>query len=78
MLLKPLIGTAGFAALLAVAPALLAMAQTPPASRPGSHPRIEINPRPPLYRRCASWYEIQYRPSGTVLFPAKHCWWVRG
>jgi len=78
MLLKPLIGTAGFAALLVAAAALPAMAQTPPAWRSGVHPRIEINPRPPLYRRCASWYEIQYRPSGTVLFPAKHCWWVRG
>ncbi|MGA8651916.1 MAG: hypothetical protein WB677_15100 [Xanthobacteraceae bacterium] len=45
----------------------------PPAGRP----RIDINPRP-VYRRCASWYVIQYRPSGTVLFPEKHCWWQRG
>jgi hypothetical protein len=41
-------------------------------------PRIEVNPRPLLYRRCTSWYELQYRPSGTVLFPGRHCWWVRG
>jgi len=40
-------------------------------------PRIQINPRP-LYRRCTSWYVVQYRPSGRVLFPEKHCWWVRG
>jgi hypothetical protein len=35
-----------------------------------------VNPRP-AFRRCASWYVIQYRPSGTVLFPEKHCWWQR-
>jgi len=44
---------------------------------PTGRPRIDINPRP-VYRRCASWYVIQYRPSGTVLFPEKHCWWQRG
>ncbi len=41
-------------------------------------PRIEINPRRLLYRRCKDWYVIQYRPSGRVLFPQTHCWWVRG
>ena len=41
-------------------------------------PRIEIYPRPPLYRRCVDWYELQYRPSGTVLYPQMRCWWVRG
>jgi hypothetical protein len=40
--------------------------------------RIEIHPRPLLYRRCTDWYELQYRPSGTVLYPQMHCWWVRG
>ena len=64
-----------------------AVAQTPaPAgtrarsSTPsGAHrPRIEVNPRPLLYRRCVDWYVLQYRPSGTVLFPEQHCWWVRG
>ena len=40
-------------------------------------PGVRINPRP-LYRRCSSWYVVQYRPSGQVLFPEKHCWWVRG
>jgi hypothetical protein len=39
--------------------------------------RIEIHPRPLLYRRCTDWYELQYRPSGTVLYPQMHCWWVR-
>jgi hypothetical protein len=49
----------------------------PSASPPSGRPRIEVNPRP-VYRRCAAWYVIQYRPSGTVLFPQKHCWWQRG
>jgi hypothetical protein len=48
---------------------------TPPATRAG---RIEIHPRPLLYRRCVDWYELQHRPSGTVLYPQMHCWWVRG
>ena len=75
-----------------VAPALPAMAQpavaqTPysPIARPAApypprygRPRIEINPRPLLYRRCVDWYELQYRPSGTVLYPQMRCWWVRG
>jgi hypothetical protein len=43
-----------------------------------ARPRIEINPRPLLYRRCIDWYELQYRPSGTVLYPQMRCWWVRG
>jgi len=55
-----------------------AAAQNPARHRPALRPRIEVNPRPLLYRRCTSWYMLQYRPSGTVLFPEKHCWWVRG
>ena len=62
-----------------------ATAQTPPIaqqSQPSppryARPRIEINPRPLLYRRCVDWYELQYRPSGTVLYPQMRCWWVRG
>jgi len=71
-------------AALAIAPAFPAAAQSPTPvpsgptySTPGP-PRIEVNPRPLLYRRCTSWYVLQYRPSGTVLFPEKRCWWVRG
>jgi hypothetical protein len=41
-------------------------------------PRIQINPGRLLYRRCVGGYELQHRPSGTVLFPYRHCWWVRG
>jgi hypothetical protein len=70
------------------APAVLgaerhAAAQTSPIAQPNqpppyARPRIEINPRPLLYRRCVDWYELQYRPSGTVLYPQMRCWWVRG
>ncbi len=62
-------------------------AQTSPIAQPGEpalppvrhvRRRIEINPRPLLYRRCIDWYELQNRPSGTVLYPQMRCWWVRG
>ena len=43
-----------------------------------ARPRIEIHPAPLLHRRCIDWYELQYRPSGTVLYPQMRCWWVRG
>jgi hypothetical protein len=50
---------------------------TPPApARVGN--RILITPGRLLYRRCVDWYELQHRPSGTVLYPQMHCWWVRG
>jgi hypothetical protein len=39
---------------------------------------IEIHPGRLLYRRCVDWYELQNRPSGTVLYPQMRCWWVRG
>ena len=74
MSVKHVIAICSVAAL--VVTALPAAAQTPPPA----HPRIEVNPRPlpPLHRRCTSWYAMQYRPSGTVLFPQMHCWWERG
>jgi len=47
-----------------------------------ARPRIEITPRfypyPGLYRRCVERLQLQYRPSGPVLFPLTYCWWVRG
>lgn len=48
----------------------------PPPTR--GRTRILINPPRLLYRRCVDWYELQYRPSGTVLYPQMRCWWVRG
>jgi hypothetical protein len=78
--------TAFFSLVALVGATLPATAQNPTplgngtfGTRPHVRPRIEVNPAPRLlYRRCADWYELQYRPSGTVLFPAKHCWWERG
>jgi hypothetical protein len=62
------------------AAAVLFAAALPAAAQTAPPPRIEVTPRvlPPVHRRCASWYVIQYRPSGTVLFPERHCWWERG
>jgi hypothetical protein len=77
---------AGLAALsvLASAPWTRSWAQSAQSSRPHRpavhrvHPYIVITPAPLLYRRCADWLEVQYRPSGTVLYPQYRCWWVRG
>ena len=62
----------------AYAPAAGNYAPPPYASGPPGRPEIVITPRPPLYRRCTSWLEVQHRPSGTVLYPQYRCWWVRG
>jgi hypothetical protein len=43
-----------------------------------ARPRIVITPAPLLYRRCVSWLELQYRPSGPVLYPQYSCRWLRG
>jgi len=85
--MKRLFTITGLLALLAgVAPSAHAQ-QTSPIAQPSlttppalshSRPRILINPRPLLYRRCVDWYELQYRPSGTVLYPQMRCRWVRG
>jgi hypothetical protein len=87
MALKPLIGLTGIAALCVLGTPPRAAAQTVPVAQSGIlsaaaptrvRPRIVITPRPLLYRRCVDWYELQHRPSGTVLFPQMRCWWVRG
>ena len=65
-------------AVVLVAGATSVAAAQPSPTRNGGRPRIEVNPGRLLYRRCEVRYVLQYRPSGTVLFPAKHCWWVRG
>jgi hypothetical protein len=85
---KAVIAIFGFAALsvLTMLPAAVAQTQTSPVAQPSeptSPPRmvrrrITISPRPLLYRRCTDWYELQYRPSGPMLYPQMHCWWVRG
>ena len=65
----------------AVTPSLAQTAQQPRhyAPRPrNARPYIEIRPQRLLYRRCVDWLELQHRPSGTVLYPQYHCWWVTG
>jgi hypothetical protein len=76
---------AGVAALtlLGAVPFETSLAQSAPGGPPAprlrhARPYIVITPRPPLYRRCVDWLELQYRPSGTVLYPQFRCWWVRG
>jgi hypothetical protein len=82
---KALTGMMLLAALFSVATPASAQQQTTPIARPSDQVapvsprrRIEINPRPLLYRRCVDWYALQNRPSGTVLYPQMRCWWVRG
>jgi hypothetical protein len=68
------------------APPAVAQSAASPLARPGEAAapparharRIVINPLPLRYRRCTDWYELQNRPSGPVLYPQMHCWWVRG
>jgi hypothetical protein len=31
-----------------------------------------------LYRDCTFHLAQQWRPSGPVVVPVQHCWWVRG
>jgi hypothetical protein len=75
MALKPAIVILALAALPVFGMAPHAAAQAPPRH---VRQRIEIYPRPLLYRHCTDWYELQRRPSGTVLYPQMRCWWVRG
>jgi hypothetical protein len=87
MLKQQLLITLIFAALLGEPVPQAQAQQTSPLAEPSlttppaplrARRRIEINPRPLLYRRCVDWYELQHRPSGTVLYPQMRCWWVRG
>ena len=85
--MKRLFVMAAFLALVAGAATPAHAQQTSPVAEPSlttppaplhARRRILINPRPLLYRRCVDWYELQHRPSGTVLYPQMRCWWVRG
>jgi hypothetical protein len=35
-------------------------------------------PGPIAKRECVARYVEEHRPSGTVVTPRMHCWWVRG
>jgi len=39
--------------------------------------RLEVYPSSRQVRRCIDWYQIEHRPSGTVLTPQMRCWWAR-
>jgi hypothetical protein len=39
--------------------------------------RLEVYPSSRQVRRCVDWYQIERRPSGTVLTPQMRCWWAR-
>jgi len=41
-------------------------------------PRLRVYPGRLLYRECDFRLLPQWRPSGTVIVPWQHCWWVRG
>lgn len=39
--------------------------------------RLEVFPSSRQVRRCVDWYQIERRPSGTVLTPQMRCWWAK-
>jgi hypothetical protein len=83
-LLAALVGglafTAPVAALTAPQPTKLAAA-SPELSAQQYRPRTRLRVYPGgrlLYRDCSFRLAQQWRPSGTVIVPVQHCWWVRG
>ncbi len=40
--------------------------------------RLRVYPGRLLYRECSFKLVQEWRPSGTVIVPRQHCWWVRG
>jgi hypothetical protein len=82
MLRMKLVLIAGLTVLFAVGSFTAASAQSAPDVRyalRAARPHILITPRPyPYYRRCVERLELQYRPSGPVLYPLTYCWWVWG
>ena len=74
---------------VALGPASAAPAGAPEGARPSDlsaqelrrthRPRIRVTPAHRLlYRECEGWLAQEWRPSGPVLVPRRHCWWVRG
>jgi hypothetical protein len=54
---------------------------SPELSAQQSRPRTRLRVYPGrrlLYRDCSFRLAQQWRPSGTVIVPVQHCWWVRG
>jgi hypothetical protein len=75
LIVLPLVGTASWTP---------SWAQTEQPAKPHrpmvrrARPYIVITPGQLLYRRCVEHLQLQYRPSGPVLYPLTYCWWVRG
>src|SRR5579864_6758933 len=64
------------AAALAASTDLLAQQQV---RRHATRIRIIGHALPPTATRtCSSWYEQEYRPSGTVVVPRMRCHWING
>jgi hypothetical protein len=83
-LLAALVGglafTAPVAGLTALKPVKVA-ATSPELSAQQYRPRTRLRVYPGgrlLYRDCSFRLAQQWRPSGTVIVPVQHCWWVRG
>ena len=56
-------------------------AASPELSSQQYRPRTRLRVYPGgrlLYRDCSFRLAQQWRPSGTVIVPVQHCWWVRG
>ena len=41
-------------------------------------PGVYSWPGPNAKRDCRAWYVVENRPSGAVMTPRMHCWWVPG
>ncbi len=39
--------------------------------------RLEVYPSSRQVRRCIDWYQIERRPTSTVLTPQMRCWWAK-
>jgi len=82
VLLAAMFGAVGFAAPEAVAApsSKVATAATEISAQERRPPtRFRVYPgRRLLYRDCTFRLAPQWRPSGTVIVPMQHCWWVRG
>jgi hypothetical protein len=69
------------AAALAAPKATKAAASSAELSAQEYRPRTRLRVYPGgrlLYRDCSFRLAQQWRPSGTVIVPVQHCWWVRG
>ena len=60
---------------IVVAQAGYATSADPPVRRHRQPTRITVYPTDRLYRDCNTFYEVQHRPSGNVIYPQVNCQW---